>query len=144
MKLFALAWVGGSVSHIFGVDVLKAPDRSLYCCLGSSLLILFLLASSFESKPYEELNRIQNFVTYHTQDVYMKGATHRGPDYALVSKVYHKAIKVSQDGDFKANILYEYFPLRKTSTIPCGTTTFCRDPISSVLVLRSFFEPTKA
>ncbi|RDB14669.1 hypothetical protein Hypma_016570 [Hypsizygus marmoreus] len=86
--------------------------------------------SSFEFKPYEELNGIQNFVTYPRQDVYMKGATHRGPDYALVSKVYHKAIKVSQDGDFKANILYEYFPLRKISTIPCGTTGFCHDPHS--------------
>ncbi|RDB18318.1 6-hydroxy-D-nicotine oxidase [Hypsizygus marmoreus] len=84
--------------------------------------------------PYEELNGIQNFVTYHGQGIYMKGVTHHGPDYALISKVYQKAIEVSQGGEFKANVLYEYFPLGKIGAVSQGVTAFRRDPVPGVVV----------
>ncbi|KAF8060168.1 hypothetical protein FPV67DRAFT_1453295 [Lyophyllum atratum] len=83
--------------------------------------------------PYEELNGLQNFFTYHGQGVYMKGVAQKKPDYPSAAKAIEKAISLSTP-DFKASIIYEYFPLAKISSMPKDLTAFRRDPTPGVLL----------
>lgn len=72
----------------------------------------------------------------------MKGIAHREPRYESISKAFDYIQEVSGP-DFKANILFEYFPLGKISAVSPEITAFRRDPTASILALVMWKEDTK-
>ncbi|KAH0579527.1 hypothetical protein H2248_002381 [Termitomyces sp. 'cryptogamus'] len=92
--------------------------------------------------PYEELNTLQNQTQFHGQGMYMKGIAQRKPDFESITKAFDHVQKVSGP-EFKANILFEYFPLAKINAVSSNSTAFRRDPTSSVLVLMNWKENTE-
>lgn len=117
------------------------------------------VADLTKEMPYEELNALQaspqsislkpidlsfsqNQAVFHGQGIYMKGIAHRKPRYESISKAFDHIQKVSGP-EFRANILFEYFPLAKISAVPLDSTAFRRDPTASILVLVMWNEDTK-
>ncbi|GLB44343.1 putative oxygen-dependent FAD-linked oxidoreductase family protein [Lyophyllum shimeji] len=92
--------------------------------------------------PYEQLNALQNAMTFHGQGVYMMGLAHRKPDYPTIAKAFEK-LSSAKTGDFRPNLGFEYFPLDKITSVPKGTTAFRRDPTPSVLILNMWKENTE-
>jgi len=92
------------------------------------------VADMTKEMPFEELNTLQNPMTFHGQGVYFKGLAHKKPDFESISKAHEKVIEIGKYPDFKGNVIFEYFPLAKIASVPNGTTAFRRDPTPSVMV----------
>ncbi|KAF5378484.1 hypothetical protein D9615_007137 [Tricholomella constricta] len=101
------------------------------------------VADLTKEMPYEELNALTNPAVYHGQGIYMKGVAHRKPHYPSIAKANEKVMHVSTPA-FKMNVVFEYFPLGKISSVPQGTTAFRRDPTPSVLVVGLWQEDSEA
>nr|AGK29855.1 FAD-binding protein [Volvariella volvacea] len=84
--------------------------------------------------PYEKLNTLQNAMVYPGQGVYMKGLSQTEPHYDTISRAYHKALELVQQG-FRPAVLYEYVPLHKVMSVPSGDSAFRREGTSNVLAV---------
>ncbi|KAF5378483.1 hypothetical protein D9615_007138 [Tricholomella constricta] len=101
------------------------------------------VADSTKEMPYEEINTLVNPLAFHGQGIYMKGSAHREPNYQSIAKAYEIVEQVSSP-EFKMNIIFEYFPLGKITSVPPGTTAFRRDPTPAALVIGFWQENTEA
>ncbi|KNZ77937.1 hypothetical protein J132_02877 [Termitomyces sp. J132] len=96
-------------------------------------------ASNFPSCVVELFYVLSQF---HGQGMYMKGIAQRKPDFESITKAFDHVQNVSVP-EFKANILFEYFPLAKINAVSSNSIVFRRDPMFSVLVLMNWTENTE-
>ncbi|KAG5643862.1 hypothetical protein DXG03_009546 [Asterophora parasitica] len=117
----------------------EAEGRANY----KSFLDLGPVADLTKEVPYEELNALLNPILFHGQGIYQKGFAHQKPHYQSTAEAYEKVIDVSTP-DFTINLVFEYFPLKKITSVPFGTTAFRRDATPGVLVLGVWKEDSEA
>lgn len=73
----------------------------------------------------------------------MKGSAHRVPHYPSIAKAHARAVEITQQGKFRANVVFEYLPLAKIMSVPAGTTAFRRDATPTILIVIVWKELTE-
>ncbi|KAJ3548836.1 hypothetical protein NMY22_g1109 [Coprinellus aureogranulatus] len=91
------------------------------------------IADTAKEIPYEELNTLQNMQTPRGKGWYLKGISHKEPDFEGTTKVLIKVGELAENQQFYPTIIWEYFPLSRVNAVPVAATAFRRELTPNIL-----------
>ncbi|TEB23723.1 hypothetical protein FA13DRAFT_1797769 [Coprinellus micaceus] len=85
--------------------------------------------------PFEQLNALTNAVVPAGGCYYLRGFSHKGPDFGCTFRALQKVGEVAKGGVFTPSVLFEYLPVSKINSVTTSATAFRRQTAPNVLVM---------
>lgn len=85
--------------------------------------------------PFEQLNALTNNVVPAGNCYYLRGFSHKGPEYECTFRALQKVGEIAKGGIFTPSVLFEYLPVTKINSVDISATAFRRQLSPNVLVM---------
>jgi hypothetical protein len=77
----------------------------------------------------------QNAMAFHGQGIYFKSLAQRKPDFTSISEAHRIIIDTTKNTPFKANLIFDYYPMHTVRSVPNGVTAFRREDTVAAIVI---------
>jgi hypothetical protein len=78
----------------------------------------------------------------YNRGAFMKGLHQTRPHLDTIREGLEKVMQISDNGEFSAALVFDYFPLAKINSVPNGKTAFRRTSGSNVLIISTWLNDT--